>query len=1017
MHNKTSTQNQNPNNNSNTSRNINNQPHSSSNENSKNNKKISNKNKRSNDTVISNFACQKKNLNIISWNCRSAKAHLTEITAFLNLKRPDILCLQETNLNDQEANFFLDFTGYDTYFKCRDNKDGGGVALIISKSLSYSDLDLAFEKQLSPYEICGCNVKLGETIVSIFSVYNPPKIDLSLDMLKMIDRNCKNFLIAGDLNAHIRGYAGSPISDNSGSILENFTYSTNASILNSSMEPTSIRLNDHCNNTLDYFVGSSLLLEKLETFTVDKKSPLLCRAGTYFHIPIVAEFKFIWEKRTSYKSHHVPFNYAKADWESFKENLEKIDSNSEDINLNIVDEVAKFISSNISNASEQSIPKININNDNVLKLPHHVLSLIKLKNYWMHRFYKNKTNYEAKSKFYQLKMLIDLEISNIRSEQFNRLVAKMGKNPTSTIPFWKKIGRMRNKKRSSAITKLIYNGREATSSEEKANVFAEKLIEVFSESTTNSFNNDHKNRILYELAQEKARKESKALEFRKFTLTELEVEIKRLNNKTSHDQQKISNRMLKHLPQSTKLWLLYLFNMCVTSNKLPTEWKRSKITMLLKKNGEKTDPNSYRPISITSCIMRLLERLILSRIREYLEQNNLIIHCQSGFRAKRQTRDNLFHLVQKAKENFHRGNETLSIFFDIEKAFDKMWHQGLLYKFHQINLPYYLIRFLENFLSDRKFCVQVDEFCTGDFIIKCGCPQGAVLSPTLFSWYINDIPIRSVKNSEYTVLFADDLAFYTFYKKMTVSIKNKIQDYLDELEKWANKWRLTFAPHKCNFTIFTKRGSSDNKKLDIKLYNQRISYEANPRFLGITFDENLKFELHADLVKSSSRSRLNIIKILSYSRWKLRQKTILAVYKSLTRSLIDYCAFLFSVMSKKAQETLQVVQNNALRVALKMSFNRNSKKNTKITTLHDSANIITVEERCKNLREKYILNSVADCNPLICDLINEYKAFAGGRILTTATLFDNIEVFDIVLPEKIGSHYQWITDLATNVHS
>jgi hypothetical protein len=122
-------------------------------------------------------------------------------------------------------------------------------------------------------------------------------------------------------------------------------------------------------------------------------------------------------------------------------------------------------------------------------------------------------------------------------------------------------------------------------------------------------------------------------------------------------------------------------------------------------------------------------------------------------------------------------------------------------------------------------------------------------------------------------------------------------------------------------------------------------------------------------------------------------------------------------MNKKAQEALQVVQNNALRVALKIGFNRNSKKNTRIKTLHDSANIISVEERCNNLREKYTLNSVADCNPLICDLINEYKAFVGGRILTTATLFDNIEVLDIVLPEKIGSHYQLITDLATNVHS
>ena len=433
------------------------------------------------------------------------------------------------------------------------------------------------------------------------------------------------------------------------------------------------------------------------------------------------------------------------------------------------------------------------------------------------------------------------------------------------------------------------------------------------------------------------------------------------------------------------------------------EKKRSK-----KKNGIKTDPNSYRPISMTSCLMRLLERLVLTRIRAFLDKNHLIINCQSGFRPKRQTKDNIFHLVQKVKENFNRGNETLAIFFDIEKAFDKMWHQGLLYKLHMVNLPYYLIRFIENFLSNRKFCVQIDEYRTTDFYIFCGCPQGAVLSPTLFLWFINDIPTRTKRNHEYTALFADDLVYYIFYKKISQGIKNEIQKYLNEIDEWSKLWRLSFSASKCNYTIFTKTGSSTNKdNVDIKLNQQRLTYVSNPKFLGITFDENLKFEKHVEQIKENNISRLNILKILTYSNWSLRQRTILAVYKSLTRSLIDYCAFLYDVMSKTAQEQMQIIQNNALRIALKMGFNKEREKNERISKLHETAEIITVKERCKQLKEKYLLNAIKDCNPIICDLVNEYKAFSGARILKVETLFENIEVFDIELPQKYDDTYKW----------
>ena len=112
-------------------------------------------------------------------------------------------------------------------------------------------------------------------------------------------------------------------------------------------------------------------------------------------------------------------------------------------------------------------------------------------------------------------------------------------------------------------------------------------------------------------------------------------------------------------------------------------------------------------------------------------------------------------------------------------------------------------------------------------------------------------------------------------------------------------------------------------------------------------------------------------------------------------------------MSKPAQEQMQIIQNNALRIALKMGFNKETGKNERISKLHETAEIITVKERCKHLKEKYLLNAIKDCNPMICDLVNEYKAFSGARILKVETLFENIEVFDIELPQKYDLTYKW----------
>ena len=150
--------------------------------------------------------------------------------------------------------------------------------------------------------------------------------------------------------------------------------------------------------------------------------------------------------------------------------------------------------------------------------------------------------------------------------------------------------------------------------------------------------------------------------------------------KESYDPSGLSNKILKNLPMSIKLKILELFNECLKRNKIPNDWKLSIVSMLFKKNSFSSNISVYRPISLKSCLARLFERIILTRLQVHLQANNPIIMEQSGFRRNRQTKDNIAFLTQKIKENFDLKKNVQSLFFDISSAFDKVWHQGLLLK-------------------------------------------------------------------------------------------------------------------------------------------------------------------------------------------------------------------------------------------------------------------------------------------------------------------------------------------------
>ena len=183
--------------------------------------------------------------------------------------------------------------------------------------------------------------------------------------------------------------------------------------------------------------------------------------------------------------------------------------------------------------------------------------------------------------------------------------------------------------------------------------------------------------------------------------------------------------------------------------------------MIPKKNDGKKDSKNYRPISITSCITRLCEPFILIEISEHLKKNKIIIKQQSGFRSFRQTKDNILAICQRNLEAFNLKKKNCVIFFDISKAFDKIWQKGLLFKMIKLNFKVWIIKWIYHFLKNRSFTININNNCSKRHDIETGVPQGGVLSPILFSIFNNDMVNDKTifkKHEVHSNLFADDLA-------------------------------------------------------------------------------------------------------------------------------------------------------------------------------------------------------------------------------------------------------------------
>ena len=364
----------------------------------------------------------------------------------------------------------------------------------------------------------------------------------------------------------------------------------------------------------------------------------------------------------------------------------------------------------------------------------------------------------------------------------------------------------------------------------------------------------------------------------------------------------IPGRLLKEGAPWLAEPLTRLFNMSLQSGSLPSDWRRANVTPVFKK-GNKHSPGNYRPISLTSLVVKYLEHLIRARIVEFLEADNKLNQYQHGFRSGHSCQTQLLATTHEWTRPLDKRASTHVIYLDFSKAFDSVPHQRLLMKLECMGVRGNILRWISAFLSVREQRVLVDGQSSDWMQVTSGVPQGSVLGPLFFLVFVNDIDGGLTSSVR---LFADDCAIFR-----VVSSKQDcdgLQADLDQLYRWTQLWQLSLNLSKCKaMRITNKRATIE---YTYKLNNVLLEWVDTFKYLGVKFNTKLTWTDQVTEVKLKATRMLNLLRRSMYG---CSEQAKARAYTALVRPQLETCSPVWSPYQKGAQDDLEKVQKRAAR--------------------------------------------------------------------------------------------------------
>jgi hypothetical protein len=343
--------------------------------------------------------------------------------------------------------------------------------------------------------------------------------------------------------------------------------------------------------------------------------------------------------------------------------------------------------------------------------------------------------------------------------------------------------------------------------------------------------------------------------------------------------------------------LQVIFQKSLISGSLPNQWRSAIITPTFKGKGNRADPSSYRPISLTCVASKIMERIIKSHLTEHLAVQNLISVHQHGFLKNKSTETQLLECFNDfTKEVDSKGCMDV-VYLDISKAFDTVCHSKLLYKLTRYGIAGHLLSWIKGFLSDRVQCVNANGAKSTYVNVSSGVPQGSVMGPLLFLLFINDIE-DSVENVKIKI-FADDCKLY--FKCSTDADFELLVHDIENVFNWIEQNQLTVAAEKCNLLHIGR--TNPNRELAVN--GITVPETDTVRDLGLLVSSDMKPSSHCKMLATKAFR----ISSLIFRSFKCRDRGFLiAMLKVYVLSLFNHCSVLYNPYHKRDIMLLESVQ-------------------------------------------------------------------------------------------------------------
>ena len=612
----------------------------------------------------------------------------------------------------------------------------------------------------------------------------------------------------------------------------------------------------------------------------------LCKSN---HFPITLNVKLRAEKKNIIK--RDIYNFKKANWAQINNELSHINwqgifNYHENIEFNWI----KFKTA-LFDVLDRNIPKIKISNSHQPPwFDSETFNLCREKE-WFRQRSKNSSSPEHHAKFVECRRAFKrLTEQKMR----DNILTDDNSSDLITKKFW---AHLKSKTKSSRIPETVHLG-EMYRSEHK------EQAELFNDHFYNQFTRPSHYKTLINFNTN----DSFEIDFNHCRVKEILCQVN-VNKAMGPDG--IHGRVLKNCAHGLAEPLAFLFKLSYYSGKLPKDWKTANVVPVHKK-GSKADVENYRPISLTSIVVKTLERIV----REELMKRcyNRIDQRQHGFLFGKSCGTQLIGFCDSLALSLNQNTRTDVIYFDFAKAFDSVSHDIILDKLkHQFDIDSHLLNFIKNYLKDRTQAVVLGSISSTTKPVTSGVPQGSILGPTLFVLFLNDITTGLDKDTN-ILMYADDTKIWREIKHE--SDHNVLQSDIDYLMDWAMKNCMKFHPSKCKVLMVNKRKLPLIDVLPFIQYQyslgtELIDYCNSEKDLGININGTLNFTYHTDILYSKANQRLGLLKRTCHFIKNTDRKR--ALYLTMVRSLFEHCPYIWRPSAISSINRLESIQKRALK--------------------------------------------------------------------------------------------------------